>query len=55
MVHIGCHDLYCILLNLTNDIVLSMDWLYAINPQIDLYAFSLSLDCGGHIVCILSI
>ena len=39
--------------NLTNDVVLGMDWLHAINPQIDWNAYLLSLDCASHTVCIL--
>ena len=35
MVHVGCHVQYHVLPNLTSDVVLGMDWLYAINPQID--------------------
>ena len=31
-VHVGCHVLYHVLLNLTSNVVLGMDWLYAINP-----------------------
>ena len=39
MVHIGCRILCCILPNLTNDVVLGMDWLHAINIQIDWNAY----------------
>ena len=34
-VHIGYHVLYCVLLNLTSNVVLDIDWLHAINPWID--------------------
>ena len=30
-----------------------MNWLYAINPQIDWNAYLLSLDCSSYTVCIL--
>ena len=53
MVHVGCHVLCHVLPNLTSDVVLGMDWLHAINPWIDWNAYSLSLDCRGHTVCIL--
>ena len=53
MVHIGCHVLFCVLPNLTSDVVLGIDWLHAINPWIDWHAYSLFLDCGGHTVHIL--
>ena len=38
MVHVGCHVLCYVLLNLTSDMVLGMDWLHAINPRIDWHA-----------------
>ena len=53
MVHVGCQALYCIFPNLTNNVVLGMDWLHAIKTQIDWSTYSLSLDCRGHTVCIL--
>ena len=53
MVYIGGYVLYHVLPNLTSDVVLGMDWLYDINPQIDKNTYSLSLDCEGHTVCIL--
>ena len=34
-VHVGCYVMCCALPNLTSDVVLHMDWLHAINPQID--------------------
>ena len=52
-VHVGCLVLYCVLPNLANDVVLGMDWLHAINPQIDWSAYSLYIDLRGHTVCIL--
>ena len=52
-VYVVCRVLYRILPNLASDVVLSMDWLYAINPQIDLNAYSLSLDCECETVRIL--
>ena len=48
MVHVGCHVLCCVLLSLTRDMVLGMDWLYAIDHWINWNAYSLSLDCRGH-------
>ena len=53
IVHIGCSILCCILPNLTNDVVLGMDWLHAINPLIDWNNLSLSLDCRGETAYIL--
>ena len=53
MVHVGCYNLCCVLLNLTSDVVPCMDWLHAINPRIDWNAYSLSLDCGYETVYIL--
>ena len=53
MVHIGCHVLYQVLLNLTSDVVLGMDWLHDINLWIDKNAYSLSLDCRGYTVYVL--
>ena len=41
MVYVACHILCIILLNLTNDMVLGMALLHAINPQIDWNAYSL--------------
>ena len=35
MVHVGCRALCHVLLSLTSDVVLGMDWIHAINPQID--------------------
>ena len=31
-VHVGCHVLYCVLPNLTSDVVLGMDWLHETQP-----------------------
>ena len=39
MVHVGGCVLYHVLPNLTSDVVLGMDWLYDINPQIDKNTF----------------
>ena len=44
-VYIGCHVLYCVLPNQTNDVVLGMDWIYVINPLIDWNALLLSMGC----------
>ena len=54
MVHLGCYVLCCILPNLPSDVVLGMDWLHVINPQIKWNAYSLSLDRRGHTVGSLS-
>ena len=35
MVHVGCHVLCRVLLDLTSDMVLGMDWLNTINRPID--------------------
>ena len=53
IVHIGCSILYCILPNLTSDVVLGMDWLHAINPLVDWNNLSLYLDCVGETAYIL--
>ena len=50
-VYIGCVLCY-VLLNLTSDMVLCMDWLHAINPRIDWNIYSPSLDYGSYTVCI---
>ena len=34
-VNVGCHVLCCMLLNLTSDMVLGLDWLYTINFRIN--------------------
>ena len=52
-VYVSCCVLCHILPNLTIDVILGMDWLCDINPQIDWNAYSLYLDYGGHIVRIL--
>ena len=53
MVNIGCCVLCNVLPNLTSDEVLGMDWLHAINPWIHWNAYSISMDCIVHTVCIL--
>ena len=53
MVHVGCYVLCRVLPNLTTNMVLGMDWLHTINRRTNWYAYSLSLDCGGHTVHIL--
>ena len=52
MVYAGCPVLCHVLPNLTSDVVLGMDWIHAINPQIDWKVNSLSLDCESHTLCI---
>ena len=53
MVHVGCYVFHCVLPNLTSGLVLRMDWLHAINAWIDWHTYSLSLDFGGHTICIM--
>ena len=53
MTHVGCYVLFHVLLDLTSDMVLGMDWLHDINPWIDWITISLTLDYGGHTVRIL--
>ena len=53
MVHAGFHVLCSVFQNLTSDVVLGMNWLHAINPQINWHSLLLSMDCKGHIVYIL--
>ena len=53
MVHVGHHVLYYVIPYLTNDVVLGIGWLYAINPWIDCHTFSPSLDYRKHTVRIL--
>ena len=52
-VHVGCCVLCHVLPHLTSDVVLSMDWLHAINPWINWKAYLLSLDCKDKILYIL--
>ena len=54
-VHVGCSVLCHALPNFTSDVVLDMDWLYAINPLIDWNNKSLCLKCGVDILRILGI
>ena len=54
-VYVVCHVLCHVLPNLTSDVVLGMDWLHAINPQIDWHAYSLYLDYGGRTIYILGL
>ena len=53
MAHVGCCVLFCVLPNLTSDVVLGMDQLNAINPQINWSAYSLSMDRVSHTIRIL--
>ena len=53
MVHVGFYVLYYALPIPTSDMLLSMDWLHAINPWIDWRAYLLSLDFGGHTIYVL--
>ena len=55
MVHVGCHVFCYILPNLTSDVVLGIDWLHAIKPQIGWHTYSLFMNCGVYIVHILGI
>ena len=52
--HVAFQVLCCVLPNLTSDIILGMDWLHALNPCIDWNTYSLSIDCRGQTLCILS-
>ena len=46
-VNVACSALYCVLLNLTSDVVLGMNWLHTINHMINWNNYSLSLVYEG--------
>ena len=45
IVHVGCSVLFYVLLSLTSDVVLGMDWLHTINLVINWNNYLLSLVC----------